>query len=567
MPRTPSPQTLHPRGTHAGPRGFKFPISIFAIVLLLGSVARATVPSEPGERELERLFLGTVHPFLETYCFSCHGEEKQKGKLKLSTYTSMATVVKDVRRWEIVLEKLEAEEMPAEEAKLHPSPEQRRSVIDWIQALRWHEAQRNAGDPGPVLARRLSNAEYDYTIRDLTGVDIRPTRQFPVDPANEAGFDNSGESLAMSPALLKKYLAAARHVADHIVLKPTGFDFSPHPAVTETDRDKYCVKRIVDFYHRQRIDYAEYFLAAWRFRHRDALGKPEATLADFAAQESISAKYLSKIWSTLAQRDHEIGPLAALQTMWRELPAPDAAARLGCAQMRDFVIGQRQQLAVPERSVGVYGISIGSQPLVLWKNRQLAGNRMRHNSPKTIPADDPAIPRREDAFARFCEIFPDAFFVSQRDAVINPSNQGGRLLSAGFHLMVGYFRDDMPLYELFLDEKGQRELDTLWQELDFVTFAPIRQYTDFIFFERAEPVFFMQDAEFDFARAEDKDVTSEAMIQRLAEVYLAKARKTPDSVAGKVDGMDSGKQGNRDQALQAIETYFAKISAEIRWAM
>ena len=59
-----------------------------------------------------------------------------------------------------------------------------------------------------MLARRLSNAEFDYTIGDLTGVDIRPTREFPVDPANEAGFDNSGESLAMSPALLKKYLAA-----------------------------------------------------------------------------------------------------------------------------------------------------------------------------------------------------------------------------------------------------------------------------------------------------------------------------------------------------------------------
>ena len=73
-----------------------------------------------------------------------------------------------------------------------------------------------------MLARRLSNAEFDYTIRDLTGVDIRPTREFPVDPANEAGFDNSGESLAMSPALLKKYLAAARLVADHVVLKPDG---------------------------------------------------------------------------------------------------------------------------------------------------------------------------------------------------------------------------------------------------------------------------------------------------------------------------------------------------------
>ena len=46
-------------------------------------------------------------------------------------------------------------------------------------AMRASEAQKNAGDPGTVLARRLSNAEYNYTIRDLTGVDIRPTRGFP----------------------------------------------------------------------------------------------------------------------------------------------------------------------------------------------------------------------------------------------------------------------------------------------------------------------------------------------------------------------------------------------------
>ena len=157
-----------------------------------------------------------------------------------------------------------------------------------IKALREDESRRNAGDPGTVLARRLSNAEFDYTIRDLTGVDIRPTREFPVDPANEAGFDNSGESLTMSPALLKKYLAAARLVADHLVLKPSGFVFAPHPSVTETDRDKFCVQRIVDFYQRHKVDYADYFFAAWQFQHRAALGKANATLSEFANEAKLS---------------------------------------------------------------------------------------------------------------------------------------------------------------------------------------------------------------------------------------------------------------------------------------
>src|SRR5262249_45063646 len=208
-------------------------------------------------------------------------------------------------------------------------------------------AERTAGDPGIVLARRLSNAEYDYTIRDLTGVDIRPAREFPIDPANEAGFDNSGESLVMSPALLKKYLAAARLIADHVVLKPEGFVFAPHPAVADTDRDKYCVQRIIDFYTRHRVDYADYFLAAWRFRQRAALGKPNASLRDFAEEARLSAKYLATIWAVLEEPQPAPGPLGEVQTEWRKLPADtkkqDEAER-DCERLRELVLRLRKEL-------------------------------------------------------------------------------------------------------------------------------------------------------------------------------------------------------------------------------
>jgi hypothetical protein len=48
---------------------------------------------------------------------------------------------------------------------------------------------------------RSPNSDYNYTIRALTGVDLKPTKEFPVDPANQSGFDNTGESSTMSPAL------------------------------------------------------------------------------------------------------------------------------------------------------------------------------------------------------------------------------------------------------------------------------------------------------------------------------------------------------------------------------
>jgi hypothetical protein len=59
----------------------------------------------------------------------------------------------------------------------------------------------------------------------------------------------------------------------------------------------------------------------------------------------------------------------------------------------------------------------------------------------------------------------------------------------------------------------------------------------------------MRDAEFDFARAEDKDAASEAKIQRLSEVYTRKARRN----------------GASETALEAIRDYFEGISANIRW--
>ena len=520
------------------------PALLGVTVLVIASLGRTAAASEPIGQPLERRFADVVQPFLKNYCLACHGPKKQQAKLDLSGYTSAAVIVKNQHIWDRLIERLEAEEMPPENAPRQPGPHERRAVLDWLRDLREQEAQRNAGDPGVVLARRLSNAEFDYTIRDLTGVDIRPTREFPVDPANEAGFDNSGESLTMSPALMKKYLAAARLVADHIVLKPQGFVFAPHPAVTDTDRDKYCVQRIVAFYQRHRVDYADYFLAAWRFQNRQALGKPKSSLYDFAGEAGLSPKYLATIWSLLTSSGPVLGPLGEVHTQWRELPAvaqKQNDGRAGCERLRDLVVRLRSQYPPRVDKLQVKGISPGSQPLLLRRNDQLAAQHMRY------AGDDNASDAQ--ARAQFCRVFPDAFMVLERAPYYDASTSAkGRLLSAGFHLMQGYYRDDGPLYELVLDDAARREIDTLWEELHFVTRDAVRQYKDFIFFERAEPPRFMQEAAFDFARSEDKDVTSEAKIKHLRETYLAKARKNGASAS----------------AREAIETYFANISTQIR---
>lgn len=559
--------------------------ALLAGLLSWASASRAAAPADP-RPDLERRFIGTVKPFLQTYCVSCHGKNQPQAQLDLSGWTTMGEAARQFPHLALMLEKVEHGEMPPKGAKM-PTAAQRSAVTAWLKRFRKYEADRSAGDPGLVLARRLSNAEYDYSILDLTGQDLRPTREFPVDPANQEGFDNSGESLTVSPSLMKKYLQAARSVADCVALLPKGFTFASHPVLAYTDRDKFGVLRIVDFYKRQPTDFADYFHAAWQFKNRAALGMPQATLAQVAERARVSPRYLELVYATLTGPAEKVGPIAKLQGMWNALPADLRQAQEACKEMRDWVVSLRKKVAFRFNNLPVPpGFSAGGQAFVLWKDRQYAthrrklwlpglqvdgkpaprpepprrrGNRPRPNETRLDPVDpDLFIPSDEAArapylasFEKFCSVFPDAFYIAERGRMfLNDPNDKGRLLSAGLHNQMGYFRDDLPLQELILDEQGRRELDRLWLDFDMVAFIPERMHLEFIFYERAE-AHSITGPEFDFARSEDKDATSDEKIRRLGEVYLAKAQKN----AG----------GNADPVVvEAIREHFRRTQENVR---
>jgi hypothetical protein len=551
--------------------------------------------TEAANSPLEQQFAQTVRPFLNRYCIGCHSGSTPAAQFDLKAYATVDAVVRDHPRWALVLEKLTAKQMPPSPLP-QPPDAGRQQVIEWIQAMRSHEARKNAGDPGLVLARRLSNAEYNYTIRDLTGVDIRPTREFPIDPANPAGFDNSGESLSMSPALLNKYLQAAREVADHMVLTPDGFDFAPHPMLVETDRDRYAIQRIVNFYLRQPTDYADYFQAAWRFKYRSAPGNPRATLAGTAADAKISARYLAMIWQLLEEAPEaakaEVGPIAKLQAMWRDLPVPGAGQtdllRAQCEEMRDFAVRIRNHTAMQFAAPVVRGLPAGSQPLLNWKLRQFNSHRRDFDRAAlrndTDPAPvAPAIPkypglhqeaaprwaalmakaragdpdlvvpaaersRYEDSFAHFASVFPDTFYVKERGRYFpDDSEDKGRLLSASYHNVMGYWRDDTPLMELILDDKGKKEIDRLWDEFDFITDHTARTWDQYYFNESGEVD--GHGAESGRARPLDKKVNDPAVIFGLRDAYLAKA---------------AANQSNDPVAPEAIRVHFQWVNDTIR---
>ncbi len=149
------------------------------------------------------------HLLLDRFCLDCHSSEQKESDLDLQRFVAMPELRRGASIWLKVLEMLADGEMPPKDAP-QPSPQQRTEIVRWAEQFLQAEALAGAGDPGPVVLRRLTNAEYTWTIRDLTGVALRPAREFPADGAAGEGFTNTGNALVMSPGLLRKYLAAGR---------------------------------------------------------------------------------------------------------------------------------------------------------------------------------------------------------------------------------------------------------------------------------------------------------------------------------------------------------------------
>jgi len=281
--------------------------------------------------EIAKGYETTVRPLLKSYCLSCHSTKKAKGDLDLERMKSLTEVRRDPRIWQKVLFMLENGEMPPKKGK-PLSAEQSTTLRVWVRAYLNSEAHANAGDPGRVVLRRLSNTELDRTVRDLTGFDFRPTREFPADSAAGEGFTNVGESMVMSPALFDKYLSAAQDLAAHTVFLPDGFRFSRRTA--RRDQTDEVIDRILALYARKtellelrmtggnrdgRIRWGRISLPPYirsLIEHRETLRSDTSGIDAIAADVGLNPHYLRKL-SRLV-RDESLSPvLAAVQARLR----------------------------------------------------------------------------------------------------------------------------------------------------------------------------------------------------------------------------------------------------------
>ena len=200
------------------------PPSIFsalASLCLIGPAsaqAPATVGVVPGKS-----FASDVLPVMEKYCWDCHGDGAHKGELNLDKYKDEKTVLADRKIWSGVMFHIDQWTMPPAK-KDQPTAQEREFLAKYLDQL-LNPIDPNHPDPGRVTIRRLNRMEYNNTMRDLLGVDIRPADDFPEDDTGY-GFDNIGDVLALPPILMERYLIAADRVLNAAIPPPP-----PDPAV------------------------------------------------------------------------------------------------------------------------------------------------------------------------------------------------------------------------------------------------------------------------------------------------------------------------------------------------
>src|SRR4051812_19262982 len=230
-----------------GTSGLRFIADLVSLVLFAAGIPAARAADAPDLEQAAAEYANSAKPLLAKYCLECHSAEAREGDLDLERFAALGDVRQATGVWLKVAEMLDNREMPPQDARRMPAG-QRRALRAWLARYLQAEALASAGDPGPVVLRRLSNAQYTYTLRDLTGVPLDPAREFPVDGAAGEGFTNTGNALVMSPALLTKYLDAAKGVAAHAVPLPDGMRFSP--GTTRRDWTDETLRRIREFYSR-----------------------------------------------------------------------------------------------------------------------------------------------------------------------------------------------------------------------------------------------------------------------------------------------------------------------------
>ena len=188
-------------------------IAVGVCLWVLPAAHYRQVQASTSQRAVSRTPAAPVdRTLLATYCVRCHNQKLRTADLALDT-VDLANAGRDAEVLEKVLQKLHLGVMPPPGL---PRPDQRTTdaFVAGLEAELDRAAELHPNPGRTDSLHRLNRAEYQNAIRDLLSMDVDVSSLLPADDADIHGFDNIAGLLSVSPALLERYMSAARKLSN-----------------------------------------------------------------------------------------------------------------------------------------------------------------------------------------------------------------------------------------------------------------------------------------------------------------------------------------------------------------
>jgi hypothetical protein len=176
------------------------------------SAALLVAEDAPADSDYE----SDIRPLLAQYCFRCHGEEQQKGDVRLDVLDPDFVNGANAEGWHFALDMLNSGDMPPKR-EAQPTEEERRLIVTWMTEGVAAAAAAHKGKSTVVL-RRLNKSQYTNTLQDLLGLPINFGQDLPDDGKSEMGFTNNGGVLQSSPLHIDYYQVIAREALEQAIV-------------------------------------------------------------------------------------------------------------------------------------------------------------------------------------------------------------------------------------------------------------------------------------------------------------------------------------------------------------
>jgi len=191
-------------------------------------------------------FQTKIRPLLLRYCAACHDPDDSENAAPFLRATSIEQMSEMRSLWSSAAEQLQNRTMPPADEE-QPSEAERLQLSSWIEETLEATACSSGEYAGRVITRRLNRREYDNTMRDLLGVDLKASDKFPVDGSGGEGFDNNGETLFLPTMLMERYLTAASEALDATIISPAlELNYSPSDFLPAVEQDNLKTRTIAE---------------------------------------------------------------------------------------------------------------------------------------------------------------------------------------------------------------------------------------------------------------------------------------------------------------------------------